>query len=816
MSEQNGETTAIEPRFAGTTEGASQGSPLAGDVLRILRRRWWWVALLSAVLAPPAAYLGWTTGKRQYMSTGAVQVKPVLPRVLFATEDKGVMPMYESFVATQMELLRSRRVVNMAVQDPRWQRAYGPPTDEAVVGFINSIQTNRRGEIITVGVVHEDPDVAMAGATSLIAAYKRIYGDTAGQVDERVRQTLLDLERQLNAQAASVRSRISVIAQDYGTEDLSFYHEAKLKLVAELESELQRLRAGLSATKGEPVPEEAGPREVTPRMAAAVDGRLASLIDRLDELQSRDAVMATSMGENNPARVRLRSEIEQVQQRVQERFEEVKASGVLDRTGVTVSAKSPEERIAQLQESIRAAREDMLALGRVSLQLADLRREEARIRADLEQVRNRLEQLRVESATAGRLDIVSEGDRPVVPLRDTYVRNAAVGAFGAVSFSLALVVGLGLLDRRVRGLEDVQGRPLGGGGSSAPMLGVLPEIPEGLEDPELAARAAHNVHHVRTMLELWSDGRSPLSLTVTSPSSGSGKTSLTLALGVSFAAAGLRTLMVDMDLVGGGLSMRVDGMTRRKLGSMLVATGLLTDVQRMEALKLATKQGVKLGEACVKLGYVTKEQIDAVLRQQEADSALQGTGVMEALSGQPVEECVRPTEVPGLFAMTLGGARMEHAGAISPGMVKRMLQRVGEGFDVVLVDTGPTPGSLEAGACATATDGVVLTVARGEDRDAVRHCVDHLVRIGASVAGVVFNRATSREVLRLSASRTSSWVGASASRSLPRVPVDRGPREPSEAVEAKEGDVPVSSPVLGPVAGAVASSVRVTKKGGES
>lgn len=774
--------------------------------------------MLSALLVPPATYLGWTTGKRQYMSSGAIQVKPVLPRVLFATEDKGVMPMYESFVATQMELLRSRRVVNMAVQDPRWQRAYGPPTDEAVTAYINSIETNRRGELITVGVVDEDPDVALAGATSLIAAYKRIYGDTAGQVDERVRQTLQDLERQLNAQAASVRSRISVIAQDYGTEDLSFYHEAKLKLVAELESELQRLRAGLSATKGEQAPPEPqAPREVTPRLAATVDSRLAALLDRLDELLARDVVMATTMGESNPARQRLKTEIELARQRMQERFEEVKASGVLDRSGAVAAAQNPEERIAQLTESIRTAREDMLALGRVSLQLADLRREEARIRADLEAVRNRLEQLRVESATAGRLDIVSEGDRPVVPIRDTYFRNAVVGAFGAVSFSLVLVVGLGLLDRRVRGLEDVQGRPLGGGGGSAPMLGVLPEIPEGLEDPELAARAAHNVHHVRTMLELWSDGRSPLSLTVTSPSSGSGKTSLTLALGVSFSAAGLRTLMVDMDLVGGGLSTRVDGMTRRKLGSMLVATGVLTDVQRMEALKLSVKEGMKLGEACVRLGYATSEQIDAALRQQEADSALQGMGVMEALSGHPVAECVRPTEVSGLFAMTLGGARMEHAGAISPAMVKRMVQRAGEGFDVVIVDTGPTPGSLEAGACATATDGVVLTVARGEDRDAVRQCVDHLVRIGASVAGVVFNRATSRDVLRLSASRTSSWGPGSTSRSLPRVPMDRGGvRDGAEAVAATASDVATAPPVLGPVAGAVASSVKVVKKAGES
>src|SRR5258708_17517318 len=44
---------------------------------------------------------------------------------------------------------------------------------------------------------------------------------------------------------------------------------------------------------------------------------------------------------------------------------------------------------------------------------------------------------------------------------------------------------------------------------------------------------------------------------ITSASAGDGKTSLTMALGLSFAASGSRTLVIDSDMVGQGLTARL-------------------------------------------------------------------------------------------------------------------------------------------------------------------------------------------------------------------------------------------------------------------
>src|SRR5204863_9112175 len=89
------------------------------------------------------------------------------------------------------------------------------------------------------------------------------------------------------------------------------------------------------------------------------------------------------------------------------------------------------------------------------------------------------------------------------------------------------------------------------------LLGILPNLPDRLTDPAQAATAAHCVHQIRTMLQINSSEDRKV-YAVTSASPGDGKTSLTLALGLSFAASGSRTLLIDCDLVGAGLTSRLN------------------------------------------------------------------------------------------------------------------------------------------------------------------------------------------------------------------------------------------------------------------
>src|SRR5690606_20293009 len=128
-----------------------------------------------------------------------------------------------------------------------------------------------------------------------------------------------------------------------------------------------------------------------------------------------------------------------------------------------------------------------------------------------------------------------------------------MGLLAGGGLGVGIVLLIGLMDRHLRhagdaamGLPDVR------------MLGMLPTLPEQIDDPEEAEMAANAVHHIRTMLQLGHETGSRV-MSVTSASAGSGKSSLTVAMGLSFASSGSRTLLVDCDVVGGGLSRRLLG-----------------------------------------------------------------------------------------------------------------------------------------------------------------------------------------------------------------------------------------------------------------
>ena len=190
---------------------------------------------------------------------------------------------------------------------------------------------------------------------------------------------------------------------------------------------------------------------------------------------------------------------------------------------------------------------------------------------------------------------------PTTPAKDRRIPLAAIGAMAGAGLVVLAFAGLGFLDRRLRFVDQIAESSL-----AAPLLGVLPTLNSKREDQ--AHLAAESVHHLRNMLEVQLDAAKPTvarvlrgsmpcrgcghelkgisikescptcgqpvsdtilatvddanrtprhvgrSVVITSAGAGDGKTSVTAALGMSFAATGRRTVVVDADLVGRGLS----------------------------------------------------------------------------------------------------------------------------------------------------------------------------------------------------------------------------------------------------------------------
>ena len=219
-------------------------------------------------------------------------------------------------------------------------------------------------------------------------------------------------------------------------------------------------------------------------------------------------------------------------------------------------------------------------------------------------------------------------------------------------------------------------------------MGILPNLPDRLSDPEQAATAAHCVHQIRTMLQINGAATDQSVFAVTSAHRpGDGKTSLTLALGLSFAACGSRTLLIDCDLAGAGLTRRL---------------------------------GVKAEN-----------------------------GILEAAANRAVLEYIRTTDITDVALLPVGTSGAMHASTLSPNTLRRIITEAKKHFDTIVIDTGPILGSIEASLVATVADGIVLTVARGQQRQLVEKSIRHLMSIGAKVAGVVFNRAQAKRLRTL-------------------------------------------------------------------
>jgi capsular exopolysaccharide synthesis family protein len=278
--------------------------------------------------------------------------------------------------------------------------------------------------------------------------------------------------------------------------------------------------------------------------------------------------------------------------------------------------------------------------------------------------------------------------------------------------------------------------------SGITLLGILPNLPDRLTDPEQAATAAHCVHQIRTMLQIGTNPDDPQVYAVTSAAAGDGKTSLCLALGLSFAASGSRTLLIDCDLVGAGLTARLD--------------------------------------------------------------MVGPDGVLEAMADRSLLQHIRTTDIADLAILPVGMAQAHHAGMFSPAALRKLVTEAKKHFEIVLIDTGPILGSIEATPVCAAADAVILTVSRGQQRPIVEKALSHLLSIGARFAGVVFNRAQARDFERsisgMSLRSIARGNGRNGNGSAGAVP---NPFNTADNAATK---------AFGPVARAVASSVQTNEE----
>lgn len=747
FSKQNGEVQQIvEIAPADTPQAPGTNWPAAiHSLLRGRYRLAIGLALAGALIGSIAAY---RVVPVKYRSSGMIRIHSNVAPVLSGNEHSGQVPNFNGFVETQIGLLQDRRLITAALQESDWRNLDRGDSPEDVVDFAGRLDVSHPdgSELVVIAFTDPEPDAAVAGVHSVITAYKRLYVAGDAEDDSARMAVLVDLQNRYDADLRNLNDRILAIANEFGSDSLGPVYEFRLHQMQKLEADLFDLHMQVAALGGQ-ADAEAGVASATTRPAApptlaqiaAADPQMRQLMVESAAAHREADLLSSRLGPRNPGVLTKQEEASRIDQDI-EMLRQAYATS--DPTSVIGRLRARLDAVRPLYES---AKRDVYDVGRKNLQIADLRQQAEGIRTKLQETRQRIDSLNVEAAVNNRVSVISYGDNPLRPYKDRRNAAAAFGGFGGAALGFGSVVLLRLLDRRVRGLADARLAV----GSETPVLGILPDLSADGLNGSAKLIAAHEIHCIRAGLQ----GPSPASghvLGVTSAGPGDGKTSLALALGYSFANAGARTLLVDFDLVGRNLSTRMNRAVRPPIGRILRQLGLVTSDQVHDALRAAAETHQLVGQILVGRGLVGQADVLHALEIQNQ----QVVGLIDALGGVSLNDCVVGTGTENLSLLPVGKAQAHHIARLSPKGIQRLIAAARASYDAVIIDTGPILGSLEARLIAAQADQMIVAVSHGTQRSNVLQAVNQLKACGAKLAGVVFNRATPHDLL-MSASTTS-------------------------------------------------------------
>lgn len=262
---------------------------------------------------------------------------------------------------------------------------------------------------------------------------------------------------------------------------------------------------------------------------------------------------------------------------------------------------------------------------------------------------------------------LSAAQAPSVPIAPRPKRNAAFAA--ALAFLLALVLAY-LLDRSDRRLRDAEAiEEMFDTAILAEIPRVRNAVPGHGARGTIAPELKESYHTLRVNLELLRAKQAATSLLVASGLPGEGKSTVARNLALAYRDAGARVVILDADLRRPSIAGLFD---------LTPAPGM-ADVLR---------------------------------------GSLPVTEALQSLTEQAPQSEPAPEHVGRLDVLAAGDGGENPGLLFHPGEVRRLIQELGDHYDVVLIDTPPVLVVSDTLALAPEVDGVVLVGRIGVTTDA--------------------------------------------------------------------------------------------------
>jgi capsular exopolysaccharide synthesis family protein len=701
-----------EPTF----EPADELAPTSNLFIAVLRR-WPWL-VIGVAIGVVGGLLFHMQRPPVYQSGAQLLVIKNRPEMATAGASGDARVAYvEDYVATQVTLLRSQRILELAARKLDNQQLSSPPpaSEAARVAFLTSrfavSRAKEPGSSTPTNVLDlsfRSPNAT--DAPKYLRAIIEAYEDTLGTLYEQASDTRV---KAIDTDLKTFTNDLSVIEQAIGTatrkllkisrEDLTGirtrltgnrakrgeleFRQVEVKRDLELIEKSGKTRAERVATM-----DALGIKSDQTATAGSIGQTPEEVIVAL-ELKRKE--LGQRLGPEHPEMIALDGQIEFVKQRIVQRDSVGWQNDELARheRKLKLDLEAVARQINRLDTEITEDERKVGEMGPIQAELEQL--------ANTRQVRNdkikalELERNQVLATRAGGYQVQAitpptDGGQVAPILMQSLLLGAVLGLFLGGGFALFAEMS----DRSFRTPAEIRQR-LG-----VPVLGHIPRIPAdappekrstGGLDPTLAcfyrptSREAEAYRGLRTQLYFNTQGRGHQIIQVTSPGPGDGKSTLAANLAISIAQSGKRVVLLDCDF------------------------------RKPRVHKLFNLTNPDVGLASVMAG-------DARL-----------------------EAAVRGCEVENLYLMPCGPRPGNPAELLTRPKFQEVLDELRDRYDFVVIDSPPVLAVSDPSAVAPRVDGVVVVFRMTKSaRPTAERTREQLAAVGANVLGVVVNASSAR------------------------------------------------------------------------
>jgi capsular exopolysaccharide synthesis family protein len=684
----------------------------------LLKRRWLVAAIALAALVVTA--IATLAPAPKYKATAVIQIDRGKINLVQDVRAEDQRTGYAEFYATQRRVLMSRTLVARVMdhlnlwQHPLFQSKPGVEStaarEQQIDKFLAMMEVLPVGitQLIEVSFLSPEPELSSRLANGHVKQYIQFSSESDSGV---ARGATSFIREQIEKIRKEIQQKEQAL-QEYSQRQDVVITDSKDNIVLQ---KLEDLNRQLAEAEGQRTAAEARYQSLRRADPGSLPEVLANgSIQNLKQAYARGEDECTELAERFsadwPELQRRRRALEKLKERLERETREV-ASKVIAAARTDYEAALQREKL--LQQSVDGQKGQAQALTKVSADYES-------IKVGLDNQQKMLQELlRRETETTIRGDlgerlpvnvrIVEEATTPTGRFRPHLWRTLGVGVLVGIILALGVAFFLDYWDTAIYTIEDLR-RHVG-----LPYLGMVPHESFNVEPPagrrllgscrsngrsfsstsgDLPALRSHDLpalnggnsilaerfKFLRSSLLFSSPGAPPKTVLVTSPEKHAGKTFVTCNLAASLTELDKKVLIIDGDLRNPRLH-RVFRM-RNKEGLSTVLTG-----------------------------------------QKSIDDGV-----------------VSRTSLPNIFVLLAGPLCPRPAELLGSRVMEQILERCGEEFDFILVDSAPLLPVIDTHALAGRCAAVLLVVRSGQtSRYAVNSCVETLERAQANITGVVLN-----------------------------------------------------------------------------